>query len=233
MVDSPLAWVPCRLVAGHGVASGRSASSPYPTGTILLQQPFFAAAGIDLSPWYPGTLNLDAAPLEWRLSDADARVEQLRWTDLHPPETFSFWHCRLRHPGLLPATADLAALIYHPHPQTKRAHHQSAGCVEVLAPWIEGLHPGQVLELGVDPRRCRLVDPRRLRARLLEFLKFRVLAAQAEFFHSLEDEAEEGVRFLSVERLRAWLAPLWSEALDLRDPDLLATFEQARRLYGP
>ena len=34
----------------------------------------------------------------------------------------------------------------------------------------------------MDPRRCRLIDPARLRARLLEFLKFRVLAAQEEFF---------------------------------------------------
>lgn len=233
MADAPFAWVPCRLVAGHGVASGRSASSPYPAGTIALQRPFFAAAGIDLSPWYPGTLNLDAAPLEWRLGEADAQLEQLRWTDLHPPETFSFWHCRLRHPGPVPDTPDVAALIYYPHPQTKRAHHQSAGCVEVLASWIDGLHPGQVLELGVDSRRCRLVDPRRLRARLLEFLKFRVLAAQAEFFHSLEHRAAEEAPTLAVERLRAWLAPLWSEALDLSDPDLLATFEQARLLYGP
>lgn len=239
MAETPLAWVRCQLVAGHGVASGRSADSPYPAGTITLQRPFFAAAGLDLSPWYPGTLNLDAAPLEWRLAEADVCVEQLRWTDLHPPETFSFWHCRLRCPGHATAAAGTPALIYHPHPQTKRAHHQSAGCVEVLAPWIEGLQPGQGLELGVDPRRCRLVDPRRLRARLLEFLKFRVLAAQAEFFHSLEDhprengEAGDGPRALAAERLRAWLAPLWSEALDLSDCDLLATFEQARCLYGP
>jgi hypothetical protein len=56
--------------------------------------------------------------------------------------------------------------------------------LELLAPWIPGLHPGAELELGVDPRRCRLIDPVRLRARLLEFLKFRVLAAQEEFFEA-------------------------------------------------
>jgi hypothetical protein len=251
-----LEWVTCRLVAGHGVASGRSPATPYPAGTIALQRPCFAAVGIDLAPYFPGTLNLDASPRQWRLRQPDAHVEHLHWTDLHPPETFSFWHCRLRRPpagapappdtldtlgglelGDLATEGGLAALIYHPHPQTKRAHHQGSGCLEVLAPWIEGLAQGQELELAVDPRRCRLVDPRRLRARLLEFLKFRVLAAQAEFFRSLEaaprePEHDPGAA-LAVERLRAWLAPLWPEALDLDNDDLRATFEQARRLYGP
>ena len=31
-----------RCVAGHGVASGRAADSPYPAGTISLQAPLFA-----------------------------------------------------------------------------------------------------------------------------------------------------------------------------------------------
>ena len=226
MAEASLRWVRCRLVAGHGVASGRAATSPYPAGTIHLQAPFFAARGIDLAPFFAGTLNLEASRGHWRLRDPDARVEALEWTDRHPPETFSFWHCRLRipaetgaaaivgggahcggsgsgsvacngegageegdagvsHEEVAPATsdpADLGALIYYPHPETKRAHHQAPSCLELLAPWIPGLHPGAELELGVDPRRCRLVEPARLRARLLEFLKFRVLAAQEEFF---------------------------------------------------
>jgi len=179
MAEGTLDWVRCRLVAGHGVASGRAPTSPYPAGTIQLQAPFFAARGIDLAPFFAGTLNLEAPRGQWRLRDPDARVEALEWTDRHPPETFSFWHCRLR---VAAEPAGLAALIYYPHPETKRAHHQAPSCLELLAPWIPGLHPGAELELGVDPRRCRLIDPARLRARLLEFLKFRVLAAQEEFF---------------------------------------------------
>ena len=236
MADAPLRWLGCRLVAGHGVASGRATTSPYPAGTIQLQAPFFAARGLDVSPFFAGTLNLEAARGQWRLRDPDQRIEALEWTDRHPPETFSFWHCRLRlaraatseaagcgeRPGLGSQPADgpqpragagstgerqvasegmaralgdgrgllepagIPALIYHPHPETKRAHHQSPGCLEVLAPWIAGLRPGMELELGVDPRRCRLIDPARLRARLLEFLKFRVLAAQEEFFLAFE-----------------------------------------------
>jgi hypothetical protein len=253
MAEGSLHWVRCRLVAGHGVASGRAATSPYPAGTIHLQAPFFAARGIDLSPFFAGTLNLEAARGHWRLQDPDARVEALEWTDRHPPETFSFWHCRLRIPtetGGAVGSAGLAALIYYPHPETKRAHHQAASCLEVLAPRISGLTPGQELELGVDPRRCRLIDPARLRARLLEFLKFRVLAAQEEFFEAfLVPQPVEAPgpdprpclapalpalgpdAALDPNRFRTWLQALWPEALDLDDADLLATLEQARQLY--
>jgi hypothetical protein len=232
MAEAPLQWVRCRLVAGHGVASGRAATSPYPAGTIHLQAPYFAARGIDLSPFFAGTLNLEAARGHWRLRDPDARVEALEWTDRHPPETFSFWHCRLRVPAAAAAvgSAGLGALIYYPHPETKRAHHQAPSCLELLAPWIPGLHPGAELELGVDPRRCRLIDPARLRARLLEFLKFRVLAAQEEFFVAfLVPQSSAGE--LDASRFRNWLQSLWPEALDLDDADLLATLEQARQLY--
>ena len=243
MAEGGLRWVRCRLVAGHGVASGRATTSPYPAGTIHLQAPFFAARGIDLAPFFAGTLNLEASRGHWRLRDPDARVEALEWTDRHPPETFSFWHCRLRLPAVpaAPAINDptgLAALIYYPHPETKRAHHQAPSCLELLAPWIPGLHPGLELELGVDPRRCRLIDPLRLRARLLEFLKFRVLAAQEEFFVAFrapqpsEVSAKDSTPVLDPARFRAWLGSLWPEALDLDDTDLLSTLEQARRLYG-
>jgi hypothetical protein len=277
MAEAALQWVRCRLVAGHGVASGRAATSPYPAGTIHLQAPYFAARGIDLSPFFAGTLNLEAARGHWRLQDPDARVEALEWTDRHPPETFSFWHCRLRVPaeassaaivgggagvevssdeaiysdaGGAVGYAGLGALIYYPHPETKRAHHQAPSCLELLAPWIPGLHPGAELELGVDPRRCRLIDPARLRARLLEFLKFRVLAAQEEFFVAFlvpqpGDSPGPDPRpcqdpglaplgpsaALDPNRLRTWLQALWPEALDLDDADLLATLEQARQLY--
>jgi len=259
MAEGALRWVRCRLVAGHGVASGRATTSPYPAGTIHLQAPFFAARGIDLAPFFAGTLNLEAPRGHWRLSDPDAHVEAMQWTDRHPPETFSFWHCHLRvasepaatatasdGEGTAPGVVDpagLAALIYYPHPETKRAHHQAPSCLEVLAAWIPGLHPGMELELGVDPRRCRLIDPVRLRARLLEFLKFRVLAAQEEFFvaflaaqasPALQLNAKAGLGptgDLDPKPLRAWLRSLWPEALDLDDTDLLATLEQARRLY--
>ncbi|MEB3264035.1 MAG: hypothetical protein VKJ66_06655 [Synechococcus sp.] len=227
------------LRQGHGVASGRAPNSPYPAGTIALQTPHFALLGLDLSDFHPGTLNLDFAPGEWRLADPDQRVEQLAWSALHPPETFSFWRVLLR-PS--PAMDPVEALVYYPHPETKQRHWQRPGVLELLAPWIPELRPGVVLELGVDPRRCRLIQPAVLRARLLEFLKFRVLAAQEAFFTDLrlepearsaaEGPSDRGAGTLDPERVRAWLRQVgWREALDLGDDDLLATLEQARQLY--
>ena len=213
-----------RLVAGHGVASGRAADSPYPAGTIAMQRPCFAAAGLDLSGFASATLNLDFSPGEWRLSAPHHRFEQLRWTDLHPPETFSFWHCQIR--WLQPAAASTPwqpALIYHPHPDTKQVHHQPASVLEVLAPPLGSVSPGDRFDLCLDSRRCRLIQPARLRARLLEFLKFRVLAAQAEFFSSGPGDG--------AETLRPWLQQHWPEACDLSDVDLQHTLDQARFLY--
>lgn len=206
-----------QLVAGHGVASGRAADSPYPAGTISLQAPLFADLGLDLSPFQPATLNLDFNPGEWRLRDPDHRVEQLHWSDRHPPETFSFWRCRLQS---VDERADpVEALIYYPHPETKQAHHQPAGLLELLAPPLGSVSPGERFRLWVDGRRCRLIQPARLRARLLEFLKFRVLAAQDAFF-------AEG-----SQDIRPWLQLHWPEACDLSDRDLELTLEQARTLY--
>ena len=77
----------------------------------------------------------------------------------------------------------------------------------------------------------------RLRARLLEFLKFRVLAAQETFFDDLRLPDVQGFPTdwdgLDIAAFRAWLAPLWPEALALADGDLRRCLEDARRLYLP
>ena len=74
-----------------------------------------------------------------------------------------------------------------------------------------------------------MLDPSeqlRLRARLLEFLKFRVLASQGAFFEPWQ-RGDGG----DAERFRQWLGGLWPEALRLNDHDLLAVLDQARTLY--
>ena len=74
-----------------------------------------------------------------------------------------------------------------------------------------------------------MLDPSeqlRLRARLLEFLKFRVLASQEAFFEPWQRGGGS-----DAERFRQWLGGLWPEALRLNDHDLLAVLDQARTLY--
>lgn len=230
-MEANLCWHSARLVKGYGVASGLASDSPYPAGSIVLQAPLFAARGLDLSPYFAGTLNLAFAGSRWRLRQPDVRFEQLRWTALHPPETFSFWHVALRWQG---ARAPIAALLYWPHPETKCHHHHASDRLELLAPWIEGVAQLQGLELGVDPARCRRIQPRRLQARLLEALKFRVLASQDGFYSSLglDPQALLDGSDLPLGSLRDWLAGVEPAALDLEDQELLSVLCQAWCLYG-
>jgi hypothetical protein len=172
------------------------------------------------------TLNLSLAPLELRSEHPEHCFEQLLWTDRHPPETFRFWRVLVRC-GDSPA---LGGWIYQPDPQTKQRHGQPPQVVEVLAPPLEGIAPGVEIALGVDPHRLWTIDGTRLRARLLEFFKFRVLAAQDAFFRDWRDSPSGAV---DPARLRLWLQGAWPEALALSDRDLLATCDQAWQLYGP
>ena len=74
-----------------------------------------------------------------------------------------------------------------------------------------------------------MLDPSaqlRLRARLLEFLKFRVLASQEAFFGPWQQADGH-----DAERFRQWLSGVWPEAIVLADADLLAVLDQARALY--
>jgi hypothetical protein len=209
-------WLTGRLCAGHGVASGTSNESPYPDGTIRMQFPVFKALGLDLSGCYFGTLNLDFAPHEVSLSNPDLLFEKAEWTKLHPPETFSFWRVEIK------ATEDkvLRGWIYYPHPETKERHWQSPTTLELLAPRLSGVEPGCTISLRDEQRRIKLVDTIRLRARLLEFLKFRVLASQQTFF-----EVD------TLAKRQQWLSTMFPEALQLSEQDLDRVWTQARSLY--
>lgn len=134
------------VVAGHGVASGRAAVSPYPSGSIKLQQPFFLRAGIDLAPYFSGTLNVDVAPC---LAHDLARYAKeqghvifdgrLRWFgDIE--ERFVLSTIAVTAGG-----KEYRGLWYYPDPATKPAHRQRDTVVELLLPFIEGLDAGTTL----------------------------------------------------------------------------------------
>ena len=209
-------WLTGRLCAGHGVASGTSKESPYPDGTIRMQFPVFKGLGLDLSSCYFGTLNLDFAPLEVSLTNPDHLFEMVQWTKLHPPETFSFWRVEIKTTEV----EVVSGWIYYPHPETKERHWQPPTTVELLAPHLSGVDPGCSISLRDQRRRIKLVDTIRLRARLLEFLKFRVLASQQTFF-----EAD------ALMNRRQWLSKMFPEALQLSELDLDRVWTQARSLY--
>jgi hypothetical protein len=134
-------WLPGRRIAGYGVASGRAADSPYPAGTIALQAPFFRAHGVDLSPYFPGTLNVDLAP-HTPPRPAPAFDVRLRWFG-ELEERFLLTPIALRHAGVV-----YEGLWYYPHPDTKPAHFQRPTVVELLLPWIAGLPEDAKVEVG-------------------------------------------------------------------------------------
>lgn len=137
--------VPGIVRRGHGVASGQVADSPYPAGTIALQTPAFACRGLDLSGYYPATLNVDTAPHRITVVHPAWQFERVKWTDLHPPETFSFAHVRLTFEG-----HTHEALLYLPHPETKAQHFQPETMVELLAPFLSGITYGSTIWLAFD-----------------------------------------------------------------------------------
>ena len=134
-------WFPGLIVAGYGVASGRAENCPFPGGSIRLQQPFFAAAGIDLSQYHLATLNVDLAPHVARPT-AVVFDGRLRWHgDLE--EHFVLSKIALQVDG-----QRYAGLWYYPDPATKVDHFQRPSVVELLLPWIEGLSTGTPVEVG-------------------------------------------------------------------------------------
>jgi hypothetical protein len=81
-----------------------------------MQKPFFRAGGLDLDPFYEGTLNISIAPATFTMKDPEFTFPSVEWTDKHPPENFSFSRCRLTFND-----KEYAGWVYFPDPATKRA----------------------------------------------------------------------------------------------------------------
>lgn len=98
---------------GHQVASRPSAAYPY--SALEKQKPHFKERGLDLSPYFNGSLNISIAPLEFEMIKPEYTFSLVEWTDLHPPETFSFSRCRVWFDGKF-----YHGWVYYPHPETKK-----------------------------------------------------------------------------------------------------------------
>ncbi|MEB3224637.1 MAG: hypothetical protein VKJ86_02410 [Synechococcus sp.] len=133
------------LQRGHQVASGQAKNSPYEAGTIILQTPHFRRLGLDLSAYFPGTLNISIAPRIFALLKPRYTFHNLQWHPDFAPETFSFSPCYIEH-----RQRRYDGLIYYPHPETKLGHFQDPSTLEVLAPFIPDLPYGDRLQLSLN-----------------------------------------------------------------------------------
>lgn len=131
------------LTRGHQVASRPSREYPY--SSLEKQKPFFKELGLDLYEYFNGTLNISIAPLEFKIVRPEYTFKLVEWTDLHPPETFSFSRCKV----LFKDTA-YTGWVYYPHPETKKTHFQNASLIEVITYQILEIQYGDELEIEIN-----------------------------------------------------------------------------------
>ncbi len=144
-VAQQLGWVPGQVVEGHGAASGSGGDARFPQGTLALQFPHFAKAGIAVEHYMPATINVDL-PFELIPRNPISRIEHLEWLDGYPTETFEFFDSKIAVAGVAHR-----GLVYRPDPATKPEFSQPGSVVEVLAPPVDGIGPGTPVSVWVDP----------------------------------------------------------------------------------
>jgi CTP-dependent riboflavin kinase len=141
------------VVPGYRVASGTTDNSPYPKGTIELQAPLFKVLGLDLTPYFPGTLNISISPHTFVMRSPSYTFRDVHWMEGYPAEDFSFSPCKVLFDG-----SAYESLIYYPHPETKIGHFQNDSLIEVIAPLIAGLKYGDRVAITVNPAEVLLVQ---------------------------------------------------------------------------
>ena len=138
------------VIEGHRVAS--RPSKDYPYAALEKQKPYFKELGLDLGNFFPGTLNVSISPLTFALIKAEITFPLVAWTDLHPPETFSFSPCKDRFQG-----CEYEGIVYYPHPETKIRHFQDPSLIEVLAEYIPGIEYGSQVALLLYPKQIKII----------------------------------------------------------------------------
>jgi hypothetical protein len=131
------------LLEGYRVASGPSKDYPY--GALDRQRPLFKARGLDLSGYFNGTLNIDIRPYTFTMVKPEFTFHHVEWTDLHPPEHFSFSHCKVIYKEI-----EYDGWVYYPHPETKLRNFQNPSLLEVIAEPIPEIAYGDELDVIVN-----------------------------------------------------------------------------------
>ena len=126
-----------KVIKGYGIASRQAKNSPYPQGSIVMQTPFFLERGLDISSYYPATLNVSIAPKKFKMVNPEWTFRDVAWFEGFC-ETFSFSQCRIVY-----SNKEIEGLIYYPHPETKPDHFQDDSVLEILAPYLGEVGEGE------------------------------------------------------------------------------------------
>ena len=129
-----------KVVQGHRVASGMAGDERFPGGTLRLQIPHFRSRGLDVTPYFIGTINVSIAPAEYGVVKSKHTFYDVAWSADAPAEHFSFFDCRVDGND---------GLVYYPHPETKPEHFQPPNVLEILTKRIDGLSYGQSVQVDL------------------------------------------------------------------------------------
>ena len=139
-------------MAGYRVASAPSADYPY--GALDRQRPIFKRRGLDLDGCFNGSLNIDIRPYVFRMEKPEYTFHSVEWTDLHPPEHFSFSRCKVIYKDV-----EYEGWVYYPHPETKLRHFQDPSLLEVIAHEIPEIKYGDEVHVLVNPEEIEVSQP--------------------------------------------------------------------------
>jgi len=128
------------VIEGHRVAG--QPSNVYPYSALEKQKPYFKERGLDLDIYFNGTLNVSIAPSQFKMISPEFSFLNVAWTELHPPEHFSFSRCKIGFRGRVSE-----GVVYYPHPETKIRHHQDPAVLEVMSEYIPGISYGDLVQL--------------------------------------------------------------------------------------
>lgn len=144
-------WIvlPGVLLQGYRVASGPSKDYPY--GALDRQRPIFKERGLDLSDYFNGSLNVDIRPFEFEMISPEFTFQNVEWTDLHPPEHFSFSRCKVIYKMI-----EYDGWVYYPHPETKLRHFHNPSLLEVIAVPVPEIQYGDALQVKVNAAEIRV-----------------------------------------------------------------------------
>ena len=137
------------IVQGYRVAS--APSKDYPYGALEKQRPHFAIRGLDLNNYFNGTLNIDIRPFEFTMLKPQFTFRHMEWTDLHPPEHFSFSRCKV-----IFKEVEYDGWVYYPHPETKLRHFQNPSLLEVIAMPIPDIQYGDEVSVWVNDEEIQI-----------------------------------------------------------------------------
>ena len=129
------------VAKGYGHASG---SAKYPEGTINLQKIAFLKHGLDIRMCFSGTINLSIAPSTYEVAQPEFILKGVEWKSGRIPENFFIGRALIITNG-----QEIPAYVYLPDPTTKTGSTDNPQHLQLLAPFIEGLHTGAALTVKI------------------------------------------------------------------------------------